>query len=476
MPIAWYLEHMLTSTLLVLALLVAVPQAVGESAVTGRVDAVFSEWDRVGSPGCALGVIRDGELIYEAGYGFANLDWDIPIDTETVLYVGSVSKQFTAAAVALLVQEGRLSLDDDIRDYFPEMPGYERPITVRHLVHHTSGLRDIYTLMSLGGLRLEDVFSDAAAIDLIAAQRATNFAPGDEYLYSNSGYFLLAQLVGRVTGTSLREYAEEKIFKPLGMNDTHFHDNPNHVLKRRAMSYGRAGEDEFGISYLGNFDKVGAGGLYTTVRDLLLWDRNFYTSDVGGQELLDMIHTPGILSDGEVLSYAFGLQIGDYRGLATVSHGGSMMGFKAAFLQFPEQRFSVVSTCNLGNIEPMGLNRQVAEIYLGDQMAEPEGTGGRGGRGGRGAGRDAIMLSNDELAAYAGTYYSAELDVTYKLTVDERGLVLQMSNAADARLVPIGDDAFRGRWVLRFGRGADGSVESFTVNAGRVTNIRFERS
>ncbi len=466
---------MLTSTLLLLSLLGAVPQAVQESVVTRRVDAVFSEWDRAGSPGCALGVIRDGELIYEVGYGLANLDWDIPIDTDTVFYVGSVSKQFTAAAVALLVQEGRVALDDDIRDYFPEMPQYERPITVRHLVHHTSGVRDIYTLMALGGLRLEDVFPDDEAIDLIAAQRETNFAPGDEFLYSNSGYFLLAQLVGRVTGTSLREYAEEKIFKPLGMNDTHFHDTTDHVLERRAMSYGRDGDGKFRISYLGNFDKVGAGGLYSTVKDLLAWDRNFYTGDVGGRAFLDMIHTQGILSDGEVLSYALGLQIGEYRGLATVSHGGSMMGFKAAFLQFPEQQFSVVSTCNLGNIQPMGLNQQVAEIYLGEQMAAPEAAGSGGGRGGRGAGRESITLSNDELAAYAGPYYSAELDVSYELRIDERGLVLQMRNAAAARLVPIGDDAFRGRWELHFSRDADGTVESFTVNAGRVTNIRFVR-
>ena len=198
---------------------VAVPPVVATrqtGASISEIDAIFSAWDEPGSPGCALGVVKDGELIYERGYGLANLDWDIPIATDTVFYVGSVSKQFTAAAIALLAGEGAIDLDDDIREYFPEMPGYERPITVRNLVHHTSGLRDIYTLMALAGIRIEDVFTDEQAIALIAAQRETNFTPGDEYLYSNSGYFLLAQLVGRVSGKTLREFAEERIFAPLG--------------------------------------------------------------------------------------------------------------------------------------------------------------------------------------------------------------------------------------------------------------------
>lgn len=450
------------------------PAAGGQD--TAAVDAIFARWDRADSPGCALGVIEDGELTYERGYGSANLDWQIPIATDTVFYTGSVSKQFTAAAVALLAQEGLISLDDDIREHFPEMPEYERPITVRHLVHHTSGIRDIYTLMSLAGIRLQDVFSDEEAIALIAAQRETNFAPGDEYLYSNSGYFLLAQLVERASGKTLREYAEEKIFEPLGMSDTHFHDQPSHIVERRAISYGGGPDDGFRVTYLGNFDKVGAGGLYSTVQDLLLWDRNFYTGDVGGQAFLDLIQTQGVLTDGEQLVYAFGLNISEFRGLPTVSHSGSMMGFKAAYLQFPEQRFSLVATCNLGSIEPMGLLRQVAEIYLGDRLADPEpASEGGGGRGGRGAAGEGPRLSAAELGAFAGSFYSAELDVTYEMAIDNGALVARIRNTPDMRLRPSDDDEFRGRWLFRFERGDDGTVTGFTVNAGRVTNIRFER-
>lgn len=476
--------RMLRAATLTLVVFAAASSAAAQqtAATSSEVDAIFATWDEAGSPGCALGVVEDGELTYERGYGFANLDWDIPIATDTVFYVGSVSKQFTAAAIALLAGEGRIDLDDDIREHFPEMPEYERVITVRNLVHHTSGLRDIYTLMALAGIRIEDVFTDEQAIALIAAQRQTNFAPGDEYLYSNSGYFLLAQLVERVSGKTLREFAEERIFGPLGMNDTHFHDRPSHIVERRAISYQPGGGDpepgagvgDFRVSYLGNFDKVGAGGLYTTVNDLLLWDRNFYTGDVGGAAFLDLIHSRGVLTDGKQLTYAFGLAIDDYRGLRTVSHGGSMMGFKAAYLQFPEQRFSVIVTCNLGPINPMPLVQRVADIYLDDQLAPPE-TRSPGGRGG-GASAASGPFTSAELTALAGTYYSDELDVTYALTGDGDQLWLRLRNTPPRQLRKFDNgEARAGTWRLTFAHDTDGMASGFTINAGRVTDIRFER-
>jgi len=435
------------------------------------VDEIFAPWDDPDSPGCSLAVVQDGEITYEQGYGGANLDWRIPIAPDTVFYVGSVSKQFTAAAVALLALDGEISLDDDIRVYFPEMPAYRRPITVRHLVHHTSGIRDIYTLMALAGIRLEDVFSDQQAIALIAAQKETNFPPGDEYLYSNSGYFLLAQLVERVSGKPLREYAEEKIFAPLGMHDTHFHDLPSHVVERRATSYQRDDRDGFRVSYLGNFDKVGAGGLYTTVRDLLLWDRNFYTGDVGGEAFLDLIHTPGVLAGGDPITYAFGLTVDEYRGLRTVAHSGSMMGFKAAFLQFPGQRFTVLAACNLGEIEPMGLARRVADVYLAEALApRPEDIAAAGG--GAGGGPSAEQpFDAAHLERYPGGYYSEELDVSYRIERRADQLWLHLRNTPERRLRNVGDGVRAGSWRLTF----DADASAFTIDAGRVTDIRFTR-
>jgi len=329
---------------------------------------------------------------------------------------------------------------------------------------------------------LEDVFSDEDAIALIAAQKETNFPPGEEHLYSNSGYFLLAQLIERVSGKTLREYAEERIFAPLGMRDTHFHDTPGHIVARRALSYqrssGNSRDDDAGfrLSYLGNFDKVGAGGLYSTVKDLLLWDRNFYTGDVGGGAFLELIRTPGVLANGDRLTYAFGLDVAEYRGLDTISHSGSMMGFKAAFLQFPRQRFSVLVTCNLGEIEPMGLARRVADIYLEDELASPAEPPPASAAGDAEVGW--VPLSSEEQSAYAGTYYSEELDVSYELVIEEGALWLRMRNTP-ARRLEKRDDARpiirAGQWGLEFERREDGSVAGFTVNAGRVTNIRFVR-
>ena len=301
----------------------------------------------------------------------ANLDHGIAITPETVFYVGSVSKQFTAANVALMVSQGKLDLDADIRRYVPEMPAYSQPITVRQLVHHTSGIRDIYSLMRLAGKRLENVFPDQQALGLIARQQELNFTPGSENLYSNSGYFLLSEIVGRLSQSSLREYAEQKIFLPLDMRDTHFHDSPGHVQPRTATSYQPNEDGSFRNSFLSNFDKVGAGGLYSTVRDLYKWDQNFYTGKVGGEAFLKTIQTGGKLSDGTQLDYAFGLRVSTYRGLRIVAHGGSMMGYKADFVQFPEQQFSVLCLCNLGSINPSGLTRQVADIYLANQFSAP---------------------------------------------------------------------------------------------------------
>ena len=472
------------SLMLAVVALAAPARAQRTGTIISAVDAIFAPWDETGSPGCALGVVEDGEFIYERGYGFANLDWDIPSATDTVFYVGSVSKQFTAAVIALLAEEGTVDLDENIREYFPEIRRYAQPITVRHLVHHTSGLRDIYTLMSLAGIRLEDVFTDEQAIELIAAQRETNFEPGSEYLYSNSGYFLLAQLVERASGKTLREFAEERIFAPLGMEDTHFHDRPSHIVDRRAISYQDSdvdfdnyiatGHREFQVSYLGNFDKVGAGGLYTTVRDLLLWDRNFYSGDVGGRPFLDLIHTRGALNDGSQLTYAFGLTVDEYRGLKTVSHGGSMMGFKAAYLQFPEQRLSVITTCNLGSINPMPLAQQVADVYLEDQLALALPSRTNVQRSNSSTASD--PFSNHELVAFAGTFYSDELDVTYELAVENGQLWLRLRNTPPRLLRKLEDGLARaGTWNLTFEHDVGEIASAFTINAGRVTNIRFKR-
>ena len=433
------------------------------------VDALFAPWDRPDSPGCTVGVLQNGQFIYRRGYGLANLDYRLPNGPGMVYYVGSDSKHFTAASVALLSLAGRISLDDDIRKYFPAMPDYGKPVTVRHLVYHTGGVRDIYGLMSLAGKRLEDVFPDDEALALIARQKELNFAPGDDYLYSNSGYFLLGQLIKRVTGQSLRVFADSAIFKPLGMTRTHFHDDPGHVMPQRAMSYEPAGRDTFRISYVQNFDKIGAGGLYTTLDDLRKWDDNFYSKKVGGDAMHRLIHTRAVLNSGDTLAYAFGNNVSTYRGLRITEHSGALMGYKADILRFPDQRFSVLAMCNLGSIDPASIALRVADHYLGGAMVQPVPRRAATTAPTRGPSAPAAE------AALTGTYYSDEVEATYRIRLaNGQALIDRPPGRTDTLVVSSGVYRAAGM-TLTFERNAAGQAIAFSIQAGRVRNIRFVR-
>ena len=436
------------------------------------VDRLFAAWDRPNSPGCTLGVIQDKKFIYQRGYGSANLDYGIPNGPGMVYYVGSDSKQFTAASIALLSLSGRISLDDDIRKYFPEMPNYGKPVTVRHLVHHTGGLRDIYVLMNLAGRRMEDVFTDADAFALIARQQELNFAPGDDELYSNSGYFLLGQLVKRVTGQSLRVFADSAIFRPLGMTHTHFHDDPGHVMPQRAMSYERDGAGGFRTSYLQNFDKIGAGGLYTTLDDLRKWDENFYTKTVGGEALQRLIHTRGVLNNGDTLTYAFGNTVSTYRGLRITEHSGALMGYRAEVLRFPDQRFSVLTMCNLGDIDPGTIALRIADQYLASRMGPTAPSVAARAPAPRAA---VAPGAGDGSRSLDGTYASEEVGATYVVRSAAGRLIVHRPPSRTDTLVATADGGYAGPgYVVRFEPGA-GAPGWFTIEAGRVRNIRFVR-
>ncbi len=335
---------------------------------TDKVDELFSQWDSTVSPGAALAIIKDGEIIYKRGYGMANLEHDIPINTSSVFRIGSTSKQFAATCIAILSLQGKISLSDDIRKYIPEMPNYQRPITIKNLIHHTSGIRDYTTLLSLSGyISYLDHPTVEETMEIIVRQKSLNFLPGEEYSYSNSNYFLLGIIVERVTGKYLNEFAQENIFEPLGMSNTHFHADLTVIVKNRATGYSPI-EEGFRINE-STFDQVGDGGLYTTVEDMYLWDQAFYNNKLG-KELMDLIQTPGELYSGEKLDYAFGLRLGEYRGLRTVGHSGSWVGFRSAYLRFPEQRFSVVCLANLSTINPTLLCQEVADIFLADEFKE----------------------------------------------------------------------------------------------------------
>lgn len=399
-------------------------------SVESQVDALFARWDRSDSPGCSVGVFRDGEIAYARGYGMANLEYGIALSPRSVFRIASMSKQFTAAAVAILAEKRKISLHDEIHRFFPELGDYETPVLVNHLIHHTSGLRDYLELADLAGLGND--FSVDEAFDLVARQQHLNYEAGDQFLYSNTNYFLLALLVERVTGQSLKEFSKENIFDPLGMKDTHFHDDHTHLVRNRADGYARR-NGTFHIS-MTDLDMVGDGGVFTTIEDLLLWDRNFYDNRLGRHrpELIELLLSKGQLSSGIKLCYAFGLDVCEYRGLPIVSHSGAFVGFRTEMVRFPEQKLSVAVLCNVNEALPVPLARRVAELYLGDLM-EPRPDDG---------GVDEVEVTSESLERLAGDYWNAAESEARRVYVD-RGRLLWDRGGSESELLPIGGDRFK---------------------------------
>ncbi len=391
-------------------------------------DPLFVEWDKPDSPGCALAIVQHGQIIYARGYGMANLEYDIPITPNSVFHIASISKQFTALSIALLEQDGRLSYADDVRQYLPELPDYGTPITLRHLANHTSGLRDQWDLLFLAGWREDDLKTNADVLYLAARQQALNFQPGAEYLYSNTGYTLLALVVERVSGQSFHDFTAERIFAPLGMQHTHFHDDHSRIVKGRAYGYLPRPEGGFRIS-IPNFDTIGASSLFTTVEDLALWANNYTNPRVGGQSVIERMLTPGVLNDGEVLPYALGVSIEPYRGARTLGHSGADAGYRSDFVAFPDHDLAIIIFCNLGSINPRHLSRQVADVLLAEQLEPlPEAT--------------AVSVDAADLTVHIGLYRDLNSLETRQIEQRDTALVIPIVPGFDIPLTPLGANRF----------------------------------
>jgi CubicO group peptidase (beta-lactamase class C family) len=376
------------------------------SDMAAKVDKVFEKWNRTDSPGCAVGVYKDGQTVYEHGYGMANLNDDVPITPETVFHVASISKQFTAASILLLAQQGKLSLDDDVHKYIPELPDFGEHITLRHMMHHTSGLRDQWSLLGLAGWRYsQDLITDDDVMSVLVHQKALNFKPGEKYLYSNTGFTLLAIVVKRVSGISFREFTNKNIFEPLGMKHTHFRDDHEEVIKHDALGYEQGAPDKPFRMNLTNFDTAGATSLHTTVEDLQLWDENFYHPKVGGPGLIEQMLRPGKLNSGKDQDYASGLALGKYRGLPMVGHGGADAGYRSDIERFPDQHFGASVLCNFADTNPNELIHKVADIVLAKDFKEPERTPAK-----EAAKIAGVVMTAEQTAAVAGTYWKREDD------------------------------------------------------------------
>lgn len=459
----------------------AIPHAIRAQYVIGerdararRVDSVFRAFDRTDTPGCAVGVYRDGAVHYARGYGLASLEHGIPLSPRTVLDVGSISKQFTAMAMLLLMQEGKLSLDDPIRTIFPELPPYTAGITWRRALSQTSGLRDLWTMWGQTGRTFAGDTVDA--LHVIARSAEPNYAPGARYLYTNTGWILAAQAVYRLTGQTLAQFAHTRLFTPLGMRDTRFLSDRAAIIPHLAESYSARG-GSFRVQrnpYDGAI--MGAGGLHTTIEDFGRWLDNYDRGIVGGREVLTTMTTATRLTDGSPattspgMAYGIGVMVGTLRGVRVISHGGSWGGFRGHFLRFPDQRMAVATFCNLATSGPDSLARKVAGIYLEEQMA-PDSVGQWSDA--LGAAPRAPVATN-ELARYTGLWRHVMRGDVRRTRLAGDTLRIELDPATP--LIPLGAGRFRtsGPSEVIFSGGTETPNRMFVRTGGDT--VTYERA
>src|SRR6266550_8031790 len=437
-----------------LAAVFAAPNAASAQHIVGvrdaraqRADSVFQRFDRTDSPGCSLGVYQDGKILYARGYGMASLELGVALSPRSVLDVGSISKQFTAMSILMLQKEGKLSLDDPIRKYIPEMPAYAEKITLRRALSQTSGLRDLYTMMGQTGRTFAGDTIDALRV--ITRSAEPNYEPGARYLYTNSGWILAAQIIYRLTGKTLAQFADERIFRPLGMHDTRYLADVTTIIPNGAEGYAPRPGGGFRVArstYDGAI--MGPGAVHTTVEDFGRWLNNYDAATVGGRDIIETMTTVTSLNDGSpaksgpTQAYAIGLNVGTLRGLRVVSHGGSWAGYRGQFFRFPDQRFAVATFCNLTTSGPDSLARKVAGIYLADRMQPDSATAWTVAL----AGAPRSEPPTASLHTLGGVWRNVERGETRRTRLV--GDTLFIVAAERTRMVPLDDGRFRtGPWT-----------------------------
>jgi CubicO group peptidase (beta-lactamase class C family) len=439
----------------------------GTSAIRG----VVSGFVKPGEPGCTVGVVQDGRLAHALAYGQSDLERNKPLDTHSIFNLASVSKQFTAFALLLLQQDGKLALDDPIVRYLPELAGSVKGVTLRHLMNHTGGLRDYIGILYMNGRGDADGATIHESMRVLARQTRPNEQPGVEYEYSNTGYFLLGVVIARVSGQSLARFSEERIFKPLGMKNTSIVDSYPDGIAALARGYAKK-EKGFVIDETA-WEQVGDGQVHSDLHDLALWDENFYTGMLGGRALVEQMIEPGVLNSGKRIDYAAGLRVGETRGLPSVSHGGSWVGYRSHLLRFPAERLSVIVLCNRGDADTTALASLIAQLFLKDKM------------GPAAADADeeeprkkppAAPWQPRDLTRYAGVYFSVEADARCALYLREAQLVVD--GCAEGAVLKPGkpgefvdlDESFS----LQFPDGGAG-VEGFIYDTFGLRGLPFER-
>ncbi|RLD68311.1 MAG: hypothetical protein DRI98_12010, partial [Bacteroidetes bacterium] len=429
-----------------------------------RADQLFYAYNEEGVPGGVVGVIKNGEVVFSKAYGLANLSHSIPYEVNTPTNIGSVSKQFTAMAILLLEQQGKLSLDDDVRKHIPELPDLGQVVTIHNMLNHTNGFREVYNLMPMTGWKGEDMLRREEIIEMLKRQEELQNAPGEEYNYNNSAFILLAEIVERISGQTFPEYMEANVFAPLGMTSSLVRPNPAVIIPGASQGYVR---DSLGYHEAGDlYAAYGAGGIYTTVEDFSKWMGNFSKPLLGGIELVNRLVTVDTLNNGDTMSYALGIGVDEFRGLTSYSHGGADIAHRAFLVYFPEIDAGVVAMSNNANFNSGGIANEMAELYFGDSMdPEEEEVGEETGEETTEAEETdskEVMVPEELLQTYAGKYLLAGMGAVLEYEVVDGRLRMSTEGQPEIYLDPLSESEFTYE-------GVEASVEFLRNDQGEVS-------
>ena len=432
--------------------------------VTSRIREVFEPWNSTKTPGAAIAIIKDGIVIFEEAYGSANLEFGVQNTPETLFNIASNSKQFTAYAMLHLAQEGKISLEDDIRKYIPEITDFGETIKVKNLAQHTHGIRGITYLLGMAGWHIEDVITRKAVLKLLSQQQELDFPPETDFSYNNSGYMLLAEIIERVSGKAFHEYLKEIIFAPLGMNNTVLYEDYEKVIPKLANPYFFNGS-EYKRGIRNSKDIVGNTGIRTNIEDLSKWIINFETKVVGNKEILKKLIQPGVLKNGDSLNYSFGQKVSKYKGRRMISHGGADAGYRSQILRFPDERASIIVLANDGSLNADEKAHKIADIFLDNMTMSDISEGGN-------SAKESRVVSKETLKKYEGKFelqpgfimeFNEKEEHLYITATGQGTLPLETLNATQFQIRRISA-------VITFVKDENGNFETLTFDHdGRVT-------
>ncbi len=437
-----------------------------------QIDSLFMTWNQPNHPGGSIGIMQNGEVIYSKAFGLASMEYLVPNAPNTAYNIASVSKQFTSMGILLLEQEGKLSIDEDIRKYLPELPDFGEKITLRHCMHHTSGMRSLHALLGMAGWRGDDARSNKDLFRFMKQQKDLNFKPGAEYLYCNTGYMLMADIIERLTDEKFVDWMQKNVFRPLGLTDTYVEAVYNRIVPNNATSYN--GSMEKGFSRATEFwGYVGSGNIHSTTKDLLNWMDNYHTPKKGWAQVFAKMKTVDVLNNGDTLHYAFGVDTKAYKGVKRVGHGGAIGGFRSNAVTFPDEELNIVVLTNFSSANAGGKVNEIADVLLNKK------DNSKSSKTSTKPALPQLIFTNQQLKEYVGTYYSPELDTHYHFKLIGAELMGNHHRHGDFELKFLTKDKLKASLGafenIEIKRSKDNKIAGIFVSNGRVRNMWFSK-